>query len=152
MPRKKTITWVLIGDGAKAQLYDIVSVVPMRLKAIPGGRFRGTHAGAQAMPNGKLSKTSEGAGAARQGAGPRNDAHRRQEDKFVTRVTAVVNTAAGAKKFDQIIVVAPPRALATFRKKYDATAKLKIKREIRGDWTKLNPAEIQDHLVSHLNE
>lgn len=151
MPRKK-VTWVMIGDGAKAQLYNVVSVIPMRIKAIQGGRFRGVRAKNTALESDRPGRSFDRVGGGRHAIQPRSDAHRRQEDRFVGRVTAAINAAAEAKKFDQIIVVAPPRALAAFRRKCQVVAHAKVRREIRGDWTKLNPAEIQEHLVAHLAE
>jgi len=138
MPRKKKITWVLVGDGAKAQLYSIKTVEPMRLAPVPSGGFRGTKA-----------KNIGPDGALRHALPPSHGVHQREEDKFVTRVSAAVNKAAAEKKFDDLIIVAPARALGIYRKQLDEASHKKIKREIRGEWTKLGSLEVEKHLAKH---
>ena len=122
LSRKKT--WVLVGDGVKAQLYSL-HAIPLRLTPVPSGRFRS-------------------------GKARTRDLESELEDKFVARVAAATNTAASAGKFDALILVAPPRALAAYRQHLDPTAKTKIKLQVRSEWTKLGIKEIEEHLAARL--
>jgi protein required for attachment to host cells len=150
MARKKHISWLLVGDGVRAQFYAIVTALPLRIKAVPAGRYRGSNKKTSELESDRPGISFESVGGARHAIQRRSNAHQREEDKFVGRVAAAVNAAAVSKKFDDIIIVAPPRALAAFRKSFDATTEAKIRRQIRGEWTKLNTAEIEQHLATHL--
>lgn len=142
MAPKKKITWLLVGDGAKAQLYA-VSAIPLRLKKVVAGGFRGT----RRMTHGPehQSETRHTAHL-RKGLG----VHQRHEDVFVERVAAAVSTAAEDGEFDALIVVLPPKALAHFRKIVSPTVKKKIKQEIRSEWTHLALPDIEKHLSARL--
>lgn len=150
MVRKKRLNWLLVADGVKAQIYTIESLTPMRIKALPAGRFRGVNKKTRDLESDRPGVSFESVGGARHAIARRSDAHRREEDKFVGRVAAKINSAAADNQFDDLIIVSPPRALAVFRKKLDAMAHRKIKREIRGEWSNLNSAKIQQHLAVRL--
>lgn len=149
MPKKK-ITWVLVGDGANAQIYKF-HAIPLRLAEVSGGRFRA------GKPRAKAGERRADSGAApdtightRHAIERQSDSHQLLEDKFVTRVAGAINKAAVGRKFDDLILVAPPRALSAFRKALDETAKTKIKRQIRSEWAKLGIKEIERHLAAQL--
>lgn len=147
MAIKKKISWLLIGDGAKAQLYSI-HAEPLRIKKVPAGGFRGTRK-ARSKVTGSV-RVSKAAGSPRHTIERHTSAHQRHEDAFVGRVAAAVDAAAGDGKFDSIIVVLPPRALAHFRKVVAAETQKKIKQEIQSEWTKLRMPEIERHLAHRL--
>lgn len=149
MPPKK-ITWVLVGDGASAQIYKF-HAIPLRLTQVPGGRFRAGKPRAMTKePRASSGAAPDTTGHTRHAIERQRDSHQRSEDKFVARVAGAINKAADGHKFDDLILVAPPRALAAFRTALDATTKTKIKRQVRSEWTNLGIKEIESHLAAHL--
>jgi protein required for attachment to host cells len=146
--RPKT-RWLLIGDGCQAQLYTI-SAVPLHVHAIPTGSFQGSKAMTRDLESDRPGVSFESVGGARHTIERRSNAHRRQEDQFVARVAVAINAAATNSDFDDIVIVAPPRALAAFRKTLSLAAEAKTCQEICGEWTKLPTAAIEKHLVKYL--
>lgn len=144
--------WVLIADGAQAQIYVAKSVNPPKLTALKDGRFVGEKTMTRDLESDRPGVTFESVGGSRHAIERRSNAHQRLEDKFVKTVAGTVNKAARSKLFDHIIVVSPPRALAQFRKTLNKTAQSKTKLEIKGDWTKLSRLEIESHLARRLED
>ncbi len=142
MPPKKKTTWLLVGDGARAQLFS-VHAVPLRITKVPAGAIKVTR---------KAIRGPEHMGEARHIAHNTSGRaiHQRHENVFVEQVAARLDTAAVAGKFDEIIVVLPPKALAHFRKIVGAATQKKIKQQIRGEWTLLDMPVIEKRLAARL--
>lgn len=147
-PRKKA-TWLLIGDGAKAQIYAI-NAIPLRIKKVEGGAFRGSRKTTPVIEGAMSEVSGQDAGGAPHAIERHTDAHQRHEDKFVERVADAIDMAAAQGKFQDIIVVFPPKALAHFRKIVSAGVRKKIKKQIRSEWTHLRIPEIEKHLKDRL--
>jgi protein required for attachment to host cells len=150
MPGHKCNLWVLIADGAHAQIYIAKSASPPKLAALKAGRFVGAKTMTRDLESDRPGVTFESVGGGRHAIERRSNAHQRLEDNFVKTVADVVNKAARSKQFDEIILVSPPRALAQFRKTFSKATQAKTKLEIKGDWTKLTKPEIESHLTQHL--
>lgn len=147
MAIKKKVSWLLVGDGAQAQLYSI-NAQPLRIKKVTSGGFRATRKTHSQVTG--STKVSKAGGSPRHTIERHTSAHQRHEDAFVGRVAAALDAAAGGGKFDDIIVVLPPRALAHFRKVVAAETQRKIRQEIQSEWTKLRTPEIEQHLARRL--
>ena len=94
MTARRKMTWLLVGDAAKAQFYSI-SAVPLRVKKVPSGTLKSTRKtthGPEHQPDSLHSaQTSNGRGA-----------HQRHEDVFVEHIAAAVDTAAREHEFDDL--------------------------------------------------
>ena len=66
------------------------------------------------------------------------------------KAATAVNQAALKNQFDNIIVVAPPRALGVLRKCIDKGAARKIHAEVRSEWTKLGRKDIETRVARYL--
>jgi protein required for attachment to host cells len=140
-PRKKT-TWLLVGDGISAQFYD-VHAIPLRVKKVRAGTLTATP---------KLVQGPEHKPATRHIAhNVRGRAEvQRHENVFIERVAAKLEAAAAARKFDDVIVVLPPKALAHFRKVAGSATQKKIKQQIRSEWTHLATPDLEKNLAKRL--
>jgi protein required for attachment to host cells len=144
------ITWVLVADGEKAAFFH--NDGPGKgLQPIP-------ELGEQRHGPDTHDMMSDKQGLARGGPGtsgtaallPRNDPHELEEKRFVEHLAKELDQAAQAKRFDRLIIAAPPRALGNLRKALSpATAKL-VTAEYSKDLTKSTPADIAHHLEDHL--
>ena len=146
----KKITWILVADGERASFFH--NDGPGKgLQPIfeLGERRHGpdTH-----------DMMSDKQGTMRGGPGssgtatllPRNDPHEHEEKRFVEHLAKELDQAAQAKRFDRLIIAAPPRALGNLRKALSpSTAKL-VSAEYDKDLTRSTPADIAAHLEDHL--
>ncbi len=146
---KKTV-WVLISDSVHAQLYSVKNMIPLRIEALHKGHFRGD---GEATPHTDPVTTDikfESEGGPRHHAGRHADPHDIDKEIFVEHLGDFINSANEQKRFDELIVVAPPHALGELRRGLDANVHKKIKVEIHGEWTKLPHAELEQHLANHV--
>jgi protein required for attachment to host cells len=144
------ITWILVADGERAAFFH--NEGPGKgLQPISelGERRHGpdTHD----MVSDKQGSMHGGPGTSGSAALlPRNDPHEAEEKRFVEHLAKELDQAAQAKRFDRLIIVAPPHALGNIRKALSAaTAKL-VTAEYHKDLTKNTSAEIAAHLEDHL--
>jgi protein required for attachment to host cells len=70
------------------------------------------------------------------------DWHKLEERRFATAMAERINKATAERKFNEIVVVAPPKALADLRHAFSAEAKKRIIAEIAKDLTKHPLSEI----------
>lgn len=149
MIRKKLKIWLLVADGAQAQLYD-VSSNPVRIESIANGRFSGSRKMTRDLESDRPGVSFESVGGARHAIERRSNAHQRNEDALIEKVTTAVNMAVDGKKFDKLIVAAPARALAAFRKGINKRTAGKVHAQISSEWTKLPRKDIEERLPRYL--
>jgi protein required for attachment to host cells len=125
-------TWVLIGDGRKALVlrnagtpqqpsFEVVDA--LRDNANPPNREQGTD-----RP-GRLRHSVIG----KRSAVEQTDWHEIGENKFAATVASRLASAANQKRFEQIILIAPPSTLAALRSRLDS--KIRVSAEIGKDLT-----------------
>jgi protein required for attachment to host cells len=127
-------TWVLIGDGRKALVLRNVGtpqrpsfevVDALRDDANPPNREQGADRPGRLM-HGMIGKRS---------AVEQTDWHEIAEDRFATTIASRLADAANQKRFEQIILVAPPATLAALRKQLDGKMRARVAVEIGKDLT-----------------
>ena len=108
--------------------------------------FRNTGRGAPQLAAQPVPAIRSG-GAASEGhrssaANPDNDTQ--AEDDFLAAVAERLNKAATAGEFDDLLVIAPPRALGELRKHWSKGLKARLIGEINQDLTMRTPAQIAE--------
>jgi protein required for attachment to host cells len=150
--RKRKVTWLVTLDGARANFYRLARDGD-RLRLIPTGAMEGTRKLTQDLTSDRPGHTQESVGGARHAMEPRTTAHDHAEQTFIAQVAHELAAKAAEKAFDDIIVVAAPRALGTLRQDFDGHfAGRYVSLEIPGDWTKMSPDDAACHLRPHLAE
>jgi protein required for attachment to host cells len=142
MPPLSKTTWLVVADGATAQIYA-VHAIPLRLSPVPAGTLKASRKLAR-QPEHRpdtLHATHVGNG---------HGAQERQEHVFVEHVVETLDAAARDGEYDDIIVVLPPKALAHFRKMAGPEVQNRIKQEIPGEWTHLAMPDLKRHLAAVL--
>ena len=134
-------TWILVGDGRKALVLRNAGT-PQRpsLEVIDVLRDHGnppTHEQGADRP-GRVMQSNLG----RRSAVEQTDWHEIAEDKFVATIAARLKAAANEKRFEQIILVAPPQTLAALRKQLDGKTQQRVVAEVGKDLTKHPVPEI----------
>jgi protein required for attachment to host cells len=127
-------TWILVGDGRKAlvlrnagtpQQPSLELVDVLHDGANPPTREQGTD-----RP-GRVIQSAIG----KRSAVEQTDWHEIGEDRFAATVASRLAAAANQKRFEQIILVAPPATLAALRKQLDGKMQARISAEVGKDLT-----------------
>jgi protein required for attachment to host cells len=127
-------TWILVGDGRKALVLrnagtpqrpalELVDV--LRDKANPPNREQGTDRPGRVMQSASSKRS----------AVEQTNWHEIAEDKFAATVASRLAAAANQKRFEQLILVAPPATLAALRKQLDGKMQARVSAEIGKDLT-----------------
>ncbi len=144
MPRHH-MTWIVIADGSRARIlarrksgkgFDIVSETASEAAHTPSREIWSDRPG----------QTQESAYSGHHSIEPRHDPHEEQKLVFVRGLAAQLNRAAEEKRFDDLILFAPPRCLGELRDALDALVRSKIKAAAAKDLTKLPLGELPQHL------
>lgn len=144
------VTWVLVADGQRATVYyndgpgKGLQVVPELSEQRIG---HSTHEMMTDKP-GRMKASSGATGSS--GMTPRSDPHEAEEQKFVEHLAGELNLAAIAKRFDRLILAAPPRALGYLRGALSAATTKLVLAELHKDLTKNSTADLVKHLEPHM--
>lgn len=150
MTGNKKNVWVLMSDGVHAQLYAVKNMIPLCIEALHAGHFRGSGEAAPHTDPVTSDVKFESGGGPRHHARRHPGPHEIDKEIFVEHLGDFINSASEQKRFDELIVVAPPRALGDLRRGLDANVHRKIKIEIHGEWTKLPHVDLEQHLANHM--
>lgn len=147
MPTKLKTTWVLVADGAKARLLERVGanapLIPASAKCFSESEAR--------LPTREIGadrpgRVHESADTTRHAMEPRVDWHRYAKEQFARSVAGALENAALKKKFDELILVAPPQALGDLRSALGQHSSALVVGEVAKDLTNLPDHEIPVHL------
>jgi protein required for attachment to host cells len=137
--------WLLTVDGAKAQIY-VIAPDTFRPTALRDGAFKQSNRPSRAIVSDGPGHRGHTGSGRRHALSLRSDPHVQAETNFVKAVTSHVNAAARDKRFDRLIIAAPPKAIKDVRSNLNATTQKKVALEITHEWTKLGVREIERRL------
>jgi len=142
---KKT-TWVLVADGARARILANTGpksgLVPVpgtaRVQHVPKTSELGSD-----KPGRSLSSAG---GPGNRAAMETTDWHQFEEQKFAKQIAGLLDAAAQEGDFDQLVLVAPPKALGELRASLNEQTRAKVCGELAKDLTKHALADLPSHL------
>ncbi len=147
MRTKSVTTWVLVADGAKARLLERIGtdapLTPASDRCFSEAQARTPTRDLGADRPGRVQ---ESANAARHAMEPRVDWHRYAKEQFAESVAGALEEAALSKKYEALILVAPPQALGDLRSALGQHAKALVAGEIAKDLTNLPDNELPSYL------
>ncbi len=88
----------------------------------------------------------ESSASAHHAVGPRHDPHAMEKERFAKLVGEQLNAAAGRDEFDELVLVAPPRALRELREALDAVTQAKLVGMLEKDLVKTPDHELWPHV------
>ncbi|NQU69378.1 MAG: host attachment protein [Rhodospirillales bacterium] len=145
---KKNTTWILIADGAQARVYANDGA-DLGLHPVPGLEFSNELParvdGIVSDQEGRASNPSDGG---HHGLEPRTDPRRHLEDEFLRGVAVALDKAAQEKHFDNLVLVAAPRALGTLRVKLAPQTTALVSKELDKDLVHLSEQDLERHLTN----
>lgn len=140
------LTWLLVADGAEAQVYA-VEPVTFRLTPLKQGRFRHRDVASRNLVSDRPGRTFNSRGKIHHALEPRVSPHQAAEDLFLKTVGKTIGPLMRAAKVGDLLIAAPPKAMAVLRKSMIKTVQDKIALEITHEWTKLAPLEMTKRLI-----
>lgn len=149
MPTKPTRTWVLIADGSRAKVVHV---------ARAGGRFLQVDDMTLSIDlpkSGDLladrpGRTFDSVGAGRHAKENTADPHRELKRTFAGTVVHQLRRAMLARRFDRLILVAPPSFLGDLREELPKDLRNKVAGEVNSDLTNMPEQELHAHLADVL--
>ena len=141
---KKTVTWVLIADGAQARILE--NTGPGKgLKQVEGLDWANKPLSAQEIVTDRPGSKS-GGGSLGGGMQPRTDPVEHRETEFVKSVAAMLDRQQQKGAFDRLVIAAAPIALGDLRKSISAGVKKLVVAELNKDLTNTPTAQLDKHL------
>jgi protein required for attachment to host cells len=141
---KKTVTWVLIADGAQARVLE--NTGPGKgLKQVEGLDWAIDPLQAQDIVTDRPGSKS-GGGALGGGMEPRTDPVEHRETQFVKSVAATLDRKQQQGAFDRLVIAAAPDALGDLRKAISPGVRKMVLAELSKDLTNLPTAQLDQHL------
>jgi protein required for attachment to host cells len=141
---KKTVTWVLIADGAQARVLE--NTGPGKgLKQVEGLDWEIEALQAQEIVTDRPGSKS-GGGAFGGGLEPRTDPVEHRETQFVKSVAATLDRKQQQGAFDRLVIAAAPIALGDLRKAISPAVKKTVVAELNKDLTNTPTAQLNQHL------
>lgn len=140
-------TWVLVADAAKARLFELprrgANLTEIACYTNPDGRSPGQH------PNhGRLPRAQESMGPARHAIEPRTTLRDKHAKHFAGTLSDIVQRGRLEGRYDNLVLMAPPRFLGALHDSLDEQTSKRIVGEVDNDLLALTPAELREHLPS----
>lgn len=142
---KKTVTWVLIADGAQARVLE--NTGPGKgLKQVEGLDWTIETLQAQDIVTDRPGRSFSSVGSGRSAMEPKTDPVAHRETEFVKAVAATLDRKHQSGAFDRLVVAAAPIALGDLRKALSPAVKKTVVAELNKDLTNLPTAQLDQHL------
>lgn len=142
---KKTKTWLVVADGARAQIF--VNEGPGRgLQPALGYELASSKAPTRARGTDKPGRSGDRAGGSGHAVEPRIDLHQDAKMRFAAETAAVLDQAAAEGAFDRLVLVAPPKMLGALRGALKNGARDRIAGELGKDLTHVPVQDLAGHL------
>ncbi|MCZ4345755.1 host attachment protein [Devosia neptuniae] len=142
---KKTVTWVLIADGAQARVLE--NTGPGKgLQQVQGQDWAMPNMQAQDIQADKPGRSFSSSGSGRSAMEPRTDPVEHRETEFVKSLANNLDRKLQDGAFDRLIIVAAPIALGDIRKAISPNVKKTVMAELDKDLTNLPTAQLTQHL------
>jgi protein required for attachment to host cells len=144
------ITWIVAADGKRAVFFENHGV-GKGVQPLDELNERHDVPRSHEIMSDRQGHMRGGPAAAGSGAMlPRNDPHEFEEKRFEEHVAQELDAAAQAKRFDRLIIAAPPRALGNIREALSKQTRALVIAEYDKDFTKSSIPDLAEHLKDHL--
>lgn len=143
---KKTVTYILVADGARARLYANHGV-GKGLQPVSGATHKADlHHHDREILTDKPGRTFSSVGRSRSAIEPHTEWHRFEKHKFAREMARILDAAAETKSFDRLILVAPPATLGDLRMEMGEATRKMVTAELPKDLTRHAEQELPQHL------
>ena len=145
---KRIITWVLVADGGHARV--LVNDGPGRgLKPALDREFAASHPRVRDIVSdrqGRRANRLAGGGGGRHAMDPKTGPQRVLEQNFARELARFLEKQAVNKRYQRLVLVAPPRTLGDLRAELPGHARAAVTAEVVKDLVRLDDAAVARHL------
>lgn len=140
-------TWIVIADAARAKIF-VQEKNGAPLVALDKGEFynRDSSHHTRDLGSDRPARSQESVGSARHAIEPKHDPRRLAAAEFAEDVADYLEQSAVSKRYDRLVIVAPPHMLSDLRKALGNHAEPLVVAEINKDLTKIPLHELPSHL------
>lgn len=146
---KRTMTWVLIADGARARIAwndgPGRGVRPLDREELQGRNLPGRE-----IMSDRPGRTFDSAGQGRHAMEPPTDPREHERRIFLNELAALLHREQQQGHYDRLVLVAPPKALGILRDALSDSVRDRITGELDKDLTNIPFHRIAQHLGSVL--
>lgn len=141
--------WILVADGARARMFSLVKGVgPMtEIEDFinPDGRLAGRDLSRERPPS-----VHDGFGAHRQSIEPQTSQRDKAAGQFARELNTVLEQGCLQRRYQDLVVMAPPRFLGTLKAALDKQVRACVVAELPKDLTEADSQAIYDHVPAQL--
>ena len=142
---KPVRTWIVVADGAQARF--LINQGPGKgLEAAFNEKNKEAGRSTRDLGSDKPGRVYDRFGPGRHTMVPRVDWHQFEKRKFAKEMAAILDAAAEKRKFDRLVLVAPPKTLGTLRTALNKNTTKLVTAELAKDLTQVTVGELPDHL------
>ena len=136
--------WIAIADGEHARFVqpDANNV----LRTVSAVDSASAHLRSRDIGSDRPGRSFESAASAHHAVGERHDPHRLEKDRFARFVADELNAAAAREAFDELLLVAPPRAMQELRDALNEGTLKKLVGTLEKDLVKTPDHELWPHV------
>jgi protein required for attachment to host cells len=149
MVMKSERTWIVIADGAHAKVFQYSAEKP-RLEAVKDVSFQIDLPRTHDIVSDRPGRAYESHGHARHAKSGRSDPHRELKRDFAHKVAGALQMSLGDKRYDKLILVAPPATLGDLREALAKGVRACVTAEVAQDLVKVPVSRLPSHLTSVL--
>lgn len=138
-------TWILVADAAKARLFELpkkgANLTEIACYTHPDGRTPGLH-----PAHGRLPRVNESKNSARHAIEPRTTLRNKHAKQFAGTLSNVVLRGRLEGRYDELVLMAPPRFLGALHERLDEQTLKCVVGEVGNDYLTLSADELRTHL------
>lgn len=142
-------TWVVVVDGGHAKFLHFAGR-KTGARTIPGHVYARPAKRTHELGRDKPPSVTQSKSPARHAIQPRVDLHEIEEERFLKDIVRNLELAFEADAFDELVLLAPPKALGILRKMIPRCIQDKVIREADSDYTEYDDAEITRVVIALL--
>lgn len=142
--------WILVADGARGRLLLHAGPKSGLTPATGVEEYQGDRRPSREIGSDRPGRGFESANPTRHGYAPRVDWHEFAKREFAARMAAILDRCRERKRFDELVLVAPPKTLGDLRQALDPKTAACIRQEVAKDLVQLSDHELEERLADVL--
>jgi protein required for attachment to host cells len=146
---KHTRTWVLIADGGHAKVFESLGYAA-DLAPVEGLVFSSDLPANRDILSDRPGRVIESQGRARHAMENPSDPHRDLKRAFARKLAGILEGQLADKRFDRLVIVAPPITLGDLREALPKSVRAKVAAELAHDLVRTPHSELPSHLETVL--
>jgi protein required for attachment to host cells len=137
-------TWILVADAGRARLFENTSMDGELVELAGFAHPEAHHPEAEARD--RLARVQESANSAHHSVAPKTTAADKEADEFARDLSGILNDGRVEHRYEQLLLVAPPRFLGKMRAVLDPQVAKLVSHTFNKDITKATMDAIREEL------